>query len=279
MPLSVCVVGELDALLVNVSVEAALPAALGVNVTVNAADCPACNVIGRAIPDKRNSPLSVPADEIVIAVPLALRLPGSDALDPTVTLPKFSAAGATVSTPGLVPVPESAMLSGEFEAFEMMASVPLSAPAAGGANAAVKVTLCPGFSVTGSVSPVKENPVPETFACEIVTGDPPEFVKVSYRLAVLPTCTPPKPSEDGFALSVPAGAPAIATVYFAVARCPPLPCTVTLKGKLPAVVGVPESSSDRVSPDGVIPIPGGRLPAEIFQMNGTDPDLVLTAAE
>jgi len=52
-----------------------------------------------------------------------------------------------------------------------------------------------------------------------------------------------------------------------------------LKGKLPAVVGVPESSADRVSPDGVIPIPGGRQPPDIFQINGTAPALVLMVAE
>lgn len=58
-----------------------------------------------------------------------------------------------------------------------------------------------------------------------------------------------------------------------------MPCTVMAKAKLPAVVGVPESSNDRVSADGVIPIPGGRVPADTVQMNGTPPDLVLTVAE
>ena len=80
----------------------------------------------------------------------------------------------------------------------------------------------------GKVSPEIENPAPETFACEIVTEDPPVFVNASHKLAEFPTCTLPKERLAGLALSVPNGGPEIATVYFAVERWPPLPCTVML---------------------------------------------------
>ena len=70
----------------------------------------------------------------------------------------------------------------------------------------------------GRLSPEAENPTPVTFACEIVTGDPPELVSVSYRLVVVPTCTLPKARFAGFALSVPEGAPAIVTAYCFVER-------------------------------------------------------------
>ena len=160
----------------------------------------------------------MPAVEIVTAVPLALRPPARDALEPTVTVPKLSPVGETVSTPGLAPVPESAMFRVEFEPSEMIVNVPLALPAVAGVKLDVKVTLWAGFNVNGKDSPETENPVPETFACEIVTGDPPEFVNVSYRLAVFPTCTLPKARLDGFALSVPVGAPATVTAYCFVER-------------------------------------------------------------
>jgi hypothetical protein len=51
----------------------------------------------------------------------------------------------------------------------------------------VKVTLCPAFNVTGRAAPVRVNPVPVAVACEIVTADPPEFVRVSFSDFVLPT--------------------------------------------------------------------------------------------
>jgi len=45
------------------------------------------------------------------------------------------------------------------------------------------------------------------------------------------------------------------------------------------VVGDAERRADRVSGDGVIPIPGGRLPAETVQINGAVPSFVLIVAE
>ena len=185
-------------------------------------------MIGRVSPDNTNWPLFTLADDTVTDVPVAARLPGRETLDPTVTFPKLNVAGETDRTPGLVPVPESATLSGEFAALETTVRVLLAAPAAAGVKVAVKVTLWVGAKVIGKVRPAIENPAPERFACEIVTEDPPVFVNASYKLAVFPTCTLPKARLNGDALSVPDGAPAIATVYFAVDVWPPLPCTVML---------------------------------------------------
>jgi hypothetical protein len=42
-----------------------------------------------------------------------------------------------------------------------------------------------------------------TLACEIVTVDPPVFVSVSGKEALLPACTLPKPRLAGFADSAP----------------------------------------------------------------------------
>ena len=105
---------------------------------------------------------------------------------PTVALPKFNAVGATVSCPCAVPVPESGTVRLGFEAVEvtLMPPIPLSADC--GANTALKVTLAPGLSTIGKLSPLMLNPVPVTVACEIVTLVPPVFVSESVNVALAP---------------------------------------------------------------------------------------------
>ena len=174
-------------MLVNVRVADALPVACGVKVTVKPADCPAASVVGSVIPESTNSLLPVLADETVTAALLALTVPVSAALDPTATLPKLSVAGATASCPGVVPVPDRAILSGELDASDTSDRLPFTAPALDGANLTVNVTLWLPVSVAGRVKPVTENPDPVTLACEMVTVAPPVFVTVSDLLPVLPT--------------------------------------------------------------------------------------------
>jgi hypothetical protein len=186
-PVSDSVVGGLVALLVNVRLPVAVPLACGANVTVNAADCPAVIVAGSVIPESTNSLLLALAEEIVTEAPLALNVPLSAALDPTVTLPKFNVAGDSDNCPGVVPVPESVTPSGEFDASETTDKLPFTVPALDGANLTVKVTLWFAASVVGNVRPLTEYPVPLTLACEIVTVVPPVLVTVSDLLLVLPT--------------------------------------------------------------------------------------------
>jgi hypothetical protein len=180
-------VGEFEALLRKVRLALVAPLALGVKVTVKEADCPAAIVFGRVIPERTNSLLLLLPEVTVTDAPVAVRLPGRGRPTPTVTLPKLSVVGETESWPGAVPVPVSPMLRVELDASERIARFPLTAPVPVGVNLAVKVTLWPALRVAGRVSPVMENPVPVTFACEIVTAVPPVFVTVSERLAVLPT--------------------------------------------------------------------------------------------
>jgi hypothetical protein len=98
-------------------------------------------VIGSEIPESTNSLLLILAAETVTEVPLAIRLPPSAALEPTVTLPKLRLVGETVNWPAAVPVPESAILSGELDAFETTERLPLAAPAVVGVKVTVNVTL------------------------------------------------------------------------------------------------------------------------------------------
>jgi len=55
VPVSVCTVGEFDALLGNDSEAEVAPLDCGVNVTVKVADCPAGIVAGSEIPESTNS--------------------------------------------------------------------------------------------------------------------------------------------------------------------------------------------------------------------------------
>jgi hypothetical protein len=159
----------------------------GVKVTVKGADEPAASVRGKEIPESTNSLFVALADEIVTEAPVAFRLPLSEELEPTVTLPKLSDAGETANWPGVVPVPEKAMDSGELDAFETTETLPLAEPALVGVKVTVKVTLWFVESVVGSVNPLIEYVAPVTFACEIVAGDPPVLVTVSDLLLLLPT--------------------------------------------------------------------------------------------
>ena len=74
-----------------------VPLAWGVKVTVKGADWPAVKVTGKEIPEKTNSLLLRLADVIVSEAPVAVKLPLSDELDPTVRLPKLRLPGDTAS--------------------------------------------------------------------------------------------------------------------------------------------------------------------------------------
>lgn len=141
MPVRDCRAGELEALLEKESEAEAAPLDCGVKVTVKGEDWPAGMVMGREIPERTNSLLLLLAELTVTAAPLAVRLAPRAELDPTLTLPKASVVGETARVPAAVPVPESAMASGELDAVETTEMDPLAASAEVGVKVAVKVTL------------------------------------------------------------------------------------------------------------------------------------------
>lgn len=187
VPVMVCTVGEFEALLTKVSDAEVAPVACGVKVTVNGDDWPAARVRGSEIPESTNSLLLRLAEDTVTDAPLAVKLPLSAALDPTVRLPKLRLVGDTAKVPAAVPDPESGILRGEFDALETTERLPLAEPALAGVKVAVKVTLWFGLRVTGKVSPLIEKTDPVTFACEMVTDDPPVLVSVSDKFLLAPT--------------------------------------------------------------------------------------------
>jgi hypothetical protein len=60
---------------------------------------------------------------------------------PTATLPKFRLAGFDVRGPAGAPVPERLIVNTEFDAFEVMAILPVTAPGAVGWNDTLKLAL------------------------------------------------------------------------------------------------------------------------------------------
>ena len=127
------------------------------------------------------------ADVIVTAAPLAFNVPLSVALDPTATLPKLRFVGDTANCPAAVPVPESAIVSGEFDAFDPSERLPLAAPLLVGVNVTLNVALWFGVRVSGKFNPLIEKAAAVELACEIVTAAPPVLVSVSVKLELLPS--------------------------------------------------------------------------------------------
>jgi hypothetical protein len=161
-------------------------------------------VSGVVIPLRLKPVPLIATEEIVTLVPPVLVIDSeSDGSPPNVTLPKLRLAGLAPRVPPETPVPDSAIVSVESEAFELMVTVPLALPPAWGANRTLNVVLCDALSVSGVVMPVSPKPVPLTEACETVTLDPPVLGRVTVWDCWLPTVTLPKVSLPGFSESCP----------------------------------------------------------------------------
>jgi hypothetical protein len=109
---------------------------------------------------------------------------------PATTLPKLTTEGVSVNWPGRVPVPDKDTDTPEL-ALSVTPKLPVELPPAE-AKATVNVTLWPAAKVNGGAIPLKLNPVPLEVSCETVKDEPPEFVSVSERVAVVPEGTLPK---------------------------------------------------------------------------------------
>jgi len=161
VPVSVSVVVEGCALLVNVSVALAAPAVVGLKVIVNDALCPEEIVCGKENPPIAKTELFVLAAVTVTFPPVAVSVPVAVPLEPTATLPNPRLVGETLSCGEVVdtPVPEMARFSGEVDDPDVIVTFPLTAPVAVGANLTDSVACCPGLRVAGVVTPLTLNPV------------------------------------------------------------------------------------------------------------------------
>ena len=146
-------------------------------------------------------------------------------------------AGETLKA-GCVPVPLNAIVRGEFEALLVTVTAPVTLPAADGANVAVSVTVCDGFSVAGVVNPVTENPVPVAATLVMFTAALPELVKTMFCGALVPTATVPKLTLAGFADNCPVAVLAEPLRAMLSEESEALLLTVTEPVSLPAVAGL-----------------------------------------
>ncbi len=223
MPLSAIPNGDPGALLAIEMLPLALPVAVGANLAVNVALCPALIVNGVVIPLMLNPvPETLAADTITLAVPVLFNVTVAEPLLPTATLPKLTLAGLAPSVP-CMPVPLSAIPNGDPGALLAIEMLPLALPVAVGANLAVNVALCPALIVNGVVIPLMLNPVPETLAADTITLAVPVLFNVTVAEPLLPTATLPKLTLAGLAPSVP---------------CMPVPLSVIPNGDPGALLAI-----------------------------------------
>ncbi len=87
----------------------------------------------------------------------------------------------------MTPVPDSGMFSEGLDALLVIAMLPVTLPAAAGANLDVNDVLWPPFRVMGRLAPVRLNPVPLADAWVMVTLDDPPFVTVMVCAWLFPS--------------------------------------------------------------------------------------------
>jgi len=117
---------------------AADPDAVGVNVTVKVAFCPAARVRGALIPLIVNPvPLMAICEISTLDPPMLVTDSEIGSLFPTVTVPKSAAVGLSANCPGVmvvIPIPLRVMLAEESDALLVRVRVALKFPAALGVN-------------------------------------------------------------------------------------------------------------------------------------------------
>src|ERR1700690_1006167 len=163
---------------------------------------------GSEIPETANSLLLRLADVTVIAVPLAVKLPFSDELDPTTTLPKLKLAGLAERVPSepAMPVPERSSIAVPFAPWEVVVKVtlPLKAPVPVGAKVSVAEIVSPGCKVRGTLRLLMAKLAPLSVAWLTVRSLPPLFERIAVLFWLDPTARLPNAIAEEFSESAPA---------------------------------------------------------------------------
>jgi hypothetical protein len=218
--------------------------------------------------------VNVSCEIVTEALPEFVRVTVCEFVVPVVTLPNAIDAGEAVNE-DCVPVPLSAIVSGEFGALLTTEMLPVALPEPVGANCAVKLADCPAAIVSGAVTPVTLNPAPVTFTAETVTLAEPLFFNVIVCVLLLPTFTLPKFSLAGEAPSC---------------ACVPVPLSAIVSGApgplfaieiepvaLPAVVGANCAVNDALCP--VPSVSGVARPVMLKPVPVVVAELTVTLAE
>lgn len=193
------VVGELVALLVTVTLPETLPVAVGANATVKEVDWLAARVRGSPSPvTLKPLPVTLSFERVTLALPLLLSVTVCVALEPVVTLPKLSEVGeAEIWRTCATPVPDSGTDTDAVGELFPSVSVPENVPAAVGAKLTVHAAEPPAATVSGTVRPDKEKPVPDTVAWETVRLAVPGLEMVTVCVFVTPVVALPKLTDAG----------------------------------------------------------------------------------
>ena len=158
-PLRLIVSGDPGALLVTEMRPLALPAVVGENATVKELVALGFKVPAENPLSEKPVPEVLAADTETGAVPVLVSVTETEPLLPMRTLPKLMLEGLAESAP-CVPVPLSAMERFGLVALVEIAIVPETAPAAVGANVAVKLACAPAAIVCPALMPLVLNPAP-----------------------------------------------------------------------------------------------------------------------
>lgn len=154
----------------------ALPGVVGANFAVTEVFSPALIVIGTVNPLMlKPAPDAFAAEIVTLAVPVFVKVTGTDPLLPSIRLPKLMLAGLAESAP-CVPVPVNATEG--LDPLLTIETLPEATPVVAGENTAVKLVDWPAARVTGVVIPVTLKPAPLDVTCVTVTLEPPVFESV-----------------------------------------------------------------------------------------------------
>jgi hypothetical protein len=237
VPLNAIVSGDPGTLLAIDTLPLVAPAVVGANFTPNVAFCPAVNVSGVESPVTLNAaPVTVADETVTLAVPVFVKVTFVVPVLPTSKLPKLTEDGFAARLP-CVPLPVSATVTVESFALLLIVMLPVAAPAVVGANVATKLVLCPAAIVCGVEKPLMLNPAPDATTCETVALAVPEFVSVIVCGLLLPTCTFPKFTLPGFAVSVDVVETPLPSIVTTCGEPGALSVNVMLPVAAPAVVG------------------------------------------
>ena len=180
-----------------------LAADCGANTALNGTLAPGLSTNGTLSPLMLNPvPVAVACEIVTLDEPVFVIESAKVTLLPTWALPKARLAGLALSWPGAacalgaVPVPLRGMASAGPETSRL----PPTVPADCGAKATFKPTLCPTPRVKGNVGPLKENPLPDVWIAEMVTGQERAFVSTTGNVDVAPIATWPNETIEGLAL-------------------------------------------------------------------------------
>jgi len=202
-PLPVSAIDTAPALLPIAIDPAAVPAAVGENVTFNAAVWPGVNTVLAPAPVTLNPvPDTSRLESVRLAFPAFIKVTPSEAALPTKTLPKSRLLTLELSSAvAASAVPLAEITSGELGASLTNDTEPAAFPAELGVNITLNVVRWPAAMLVGSAKPDVLKPAPVTIALEIVTALVPPFCKVIVCDPLVPAVTSGKLALIGVAES------------------------------------------------------------------------------